>query len=300
VKGAPTATGDWRRHRHASAVLAAALAGLIAALLAMLEPGRAQAQSSPRPSITVATTIAAEAATQAPFPIGVGPPGALPRNSFVRVRGLPPMAALSDGHSIAPGAWAIALGALPNLKITLPAGSIGRSEIVITLVAVDGTVLAEERSVLSIAAARQSEKAQTRPDPPPPASASILRAGAPLQTPPEAAERPRSAPPQTPQAAHKPLAPQEKERAQRLMAKGDEQLALGDVASARLFYERAADAGYAPAAMALAATFDAAELERLKVLGIPADAKAARRWYQRARELGASGAEERLRRLGAK
>lgn len=291
---APTGSGDWRWRRHASALLAAALAGSIATWLAPLAPGRAQAQSSPRPSITVAATIAAEAASQVPFPIGVGPPAALPRNSFVRVRGLPPMAALSDGHSIAPGAWAIALGALPNLKITLPAGASGRSEIVITLVAADGTVLAEQGSVLAVAAARQSEKAEGRRDAPPPASASILRAGTPLQKPPEAAPAPK------PQATPKPVTPQEKERAQRLMAKGDEQLASGDVASARLLYERAADAGHAPAAMALAATFDAVELERLKVVGIPADATAARRWYERARELGATGAEERLRRLGAR
>ena len=83
------------------------------------------------------------------------------------------------------------------------------------------------------------------------------------------------------------------------MDKGDEQLASGDVASARLLYERAADAGHAPAAMALAATFDAAELERLKVRGMAADPRTARHWYERARELGAAGAEERLRRLGA-
>ena len=73
----------------------------------------------------------------------------------------------------------------------------------------------------------------------------------------------------------------------------------GKSTQARLLYERAADAGHAPAAMALAATFDATELERLKVRGIAADPKAARRWYERARELGAADAEERLRRLGA-
>jgi len=30
---------------------------------------------------------------------------AVPRNSFVRVRGLPPTAALTEGYSIAPGSW---------------------------------------------------------------------------------------------------------------------------------------------------------------------------------------------------
>ena len=68
---------------------------------------------------------------------------------------------------------------------------------------------------------------------------------------------------------------------------------------ARLFYERAADAGLAQAAMSLAATFDADELAKLQVRGIQADAKEARRWYERARQLGAAEAEQRLRRLGA-
>ena len=83
----------------------------------------------------------------------------MPRNSFVRVRGLPPMAALSEGHSIAPGSWAVPLAALPDLKIMLPAAPPGRSEIVITLVAVDGSVLAEAKSTLAVAAAAAASRA---------------------------------------------------------------------------------------------------------------------------------------------
>jgi hypothetical protein len=295
VDRALRATGGPRPLRRTCVLRSAALAGSIVAI-ATLIPTHAPAQSASRPSITVAATIAAEGTGPTPLPISVGPSTALPSNSFVRVRGLPPMAGLSDGHSIAPGAWAIAVNALPNLKVTLPAGWNGRTDIVITLVAVDGSVLAEERTVLTTAGGRQQEKAQGRLDPPPPASASIMRAGSPLQPPPPAAERP---PPPPSPGGPKAATPQDKERAQRLMAKGDEQLASGDVASARLLYERAADAGHAPAAMALAATFDESELERLKVRGITADPKAARRWYERARELGAADAEDRLRRLGA-
>ncbi|HSR81613.1 MAG TPA: hypothetical protein VLL28_12625, partial [Hyphomicrobiaceae bacterium] len=66
----------------------------------------------------------------------------------------------------------------------------------------------------------------------------------------------------------------------------------------RLFYERAADAGLAQGAMALAGTFDATELAQLGVRGLQPDPKQARRWYERAQQLGASDAEERLRRIG--
>ena len=37
----------------------------------------------------------------------------------------------------------------------------------------------------------------------------------------------------------------------------------------------------------------------LNVRGIKPDSKLARQWYERARQLGAGGAEERLRQLGA-
>ena len=102
-----------------------------------------------------------------------------------------------------------------------------------------------------------------------------------------------------PSRATQPTTPQDRERALRLVKKGDEQLTEGNVSAARLFYERAADAGLAQGAMALAATFDGAELERLGVRGIQPDVKQARRWYERARQLGANDAEQRLRRIGA-
>lgn len=95
------------------------------------------------------------------------------------------------------------------------------------------------------------------------------------------------------------LTQEERERAVRLVKRGDEQLADGGIAQARLLYERAADAGLALGAMAMAATYDAAELDRLGVLGLKPDREAARRWYERARQLGAVEAEVRLRRLGA-
>jgi TPR repeat protein len=63
----------------------------------------------------------------------------------------------------------------------------------------------------------------------------------------------------------------------------------------------AADAGLAEGALALAATFDPDELARRQVLGgVQPDRAAARRWYERALELGASEAENYLRRLDAR
>lgn len=247
-----------------------------------------------RPTITVAATLPAEPATQAPLTIRIGPPDAIAKGSFIRIRGLPPTIALSDGHSIAPGSWAVPIAALPSLKITLPAGAAGKSEISITLVGSDGSILAEAKSVLVVAASSPPDnRTQNKSEPPP---ISILRAGTPLQPPSETTERTGA---QIPSERLEKLTPEQRERALRLVKRGDEQLAEGGIAQARLLYERAAEAGLAQGAMSMAATYDAAELGRLGVRGLQPDRAAAMRWYERARQLGAADAEQRLRRLGA-
>jgi len=70
----------------------------------------------------------------------------------------------------------------------------------------------------------------------------------------------------------------------RLMARGDEMLTLGDISAARLFYGRAAAAGSAAAARAMGRSFDPDVLNRLGVRGIRPDPEQARQWYQRAEE----------------
>jgi hypothetical protein len=71
-----------------------------------------------------------------------------------------------------------------------------------------------------------------------------------------------------------------------LLARGDSFLHAGDVASARLFYERAADAGDWQAAMRMGATFDPAFLSRagVRTVGDPAKAQS---WYRHALDLDA-------------
>lgn len=85
-----------------------------------------------------------------------------------------------------------------------------------------------------------------------------------------------------------------------LLARGDTLLRSGDIASARLFYERAANAGNGRAALVLGATFDPVFLGRGAVPGVPSDPAEARLWYQRARDLGEADAERRLKSFEAK
>jgi len=71
-----------------------------------------------------------------------------------------------------------------------------------------------------------------------------------------------------------------------LLTRGDTFLHAGDVASARLFYERATDAGDWRAAIRLGATFDPAFLSRagVRTVGDPIEAQS---WYRHALDLGA-------------
>jgi hypothetical protein len=80
-----------------------------------------------------------------------------------------------------------------------------------------------------------------------------------------------------------------------LMRRGDAFFRAGDIVSARLFYERAADAGNGLAALQLGTTFDSVFLGRAGVRGIFADPGQALSWYQRARELGVTEAEGRAK-----
>jgi hypothetical protein len=75
-----------------------------------------------------------------------------------------------------------------------------------------------------------------------------------------------------------------------LLARGDGYLGRGDVTSARLFYERAADAGSGQGAMRLGATFDPSFLGRAGLVGTRSDQARADMWYHRARGLDTAAA----------
>jgi hypothetical protein len=238
------------------------MSALAIALAAAQEPLR----------IRVAPTIVVAADSQAALPIDIGPQDAIPARSFLNLRGLPPRVALTDAHAINPGSWAVPFARLPGLKLVIPAGVSGQSEITISLIAMDGRLLVQTKTTLVI---QGSPASATAEGPPTRAPAAVPDGGVPSST-----------------GRSTRLSAEERQRAMGFFKKGQESLATGNVSAARLFYERAADAGLAEAALALAATFDPDELARQNVLGgVQPDPAAARRWYERAREMGAAEAE---------
>ena len=82
--------------------------------------------------------------------------------------------------------------------------------------------------------------------------------------------------------------------ARRFRAQGLVALAAGDVAAARAFLERAADAGDARALLVLGDAYDPATLTRLGAIGVKGDASRARDYYQRANDAGLAAARQRI------
>jgi len=96
-----------------------------------------------------------------------------------------------------------------------------------------------------------------------------------------------------PQPASQPTETLPPELMTALMKRGDQAVGLGDIAAARLLYQRAADAGSAPASTALAKTFD----PNYAAPGQTPDPARAAEWYSKALALGDPHAGDLLKKL---
>lgn len=112
-----------------------------------------------------------------------------------------------------------------------------------------------------------------------------------------AASTPAIAPRESAGAATTPAARRPPIDTAPLMARGQTFLQQRDIASARLFFQRAVDHGDVAAMTALGQTFDPLELRRLGVLGIKGDPKRAMELYRAAAAAGDATAEQSMTRL---
>ena len=128
------------------------------------------------------------------------------------------------------------------------------------------------------------------PQPPaPPVTVVPKQAAAPPAS--EAAETPRASEQARPAVPTRTLGQAEIDL---LVKQGQQFVAAGDFVTARLVFQRAAEAGNAVAALALGASYDPGVLSSLGVRGIEADVSKARAWYQKAKEFGDPEATRRL------
>jgi len=250
---------EGRRVAWAHGVAAAAFS-----MFTLVEAG--VAEETPR--IKIAGEILAQPESQVALGIQFERSDPPPYSSFIRFQGLPPSVSLTEGFATGPGVWAVPLVALATLKVNVPVGVAGHANFLITLVDMEGAILAEATSALIV------EPGIAPTDQQPAATRAEHKAFS---------YRPAGFPPPTP-----PLTERSDPHVENLLAAGQRHLAHGDIAAARAFFRRAADAGVPAAANLLATTYDPIELQRLKVVGLVGDRNEALKWYERARELGAA------------
>ena len=157
-----------------------------------------------------------------------------------------------------------------------------------------------------------SVRTGTEPATPPPSSQSQSSQAASVRTGPASATLPASpqsrpsqvasiragpapaTPPPSPQSQPSTATRLDAEQIAEFVNRGIDLLKSGDFASARLLFRRAAEAGSANAALMLGATFDPLDLPQFRATGIEPDVAQARRWYEKAAELGSDTASQQL------
>lgn len=250
---------------------------------------RAAAQASAEAlALTVPPNLQLAPGRESVLPVQISPAAVIPRRAILLIRGMPASVVLSEGKLFASGVWGVPAADFGRVTLSVSAGATGRNDLSFSVVSLDGTVLAEGRSTLFIGAtATRIEAAATGP------GDKTLFTAAPPQSIPLPSTQPASAP--------AGLAPQEVDQLRAILNKGDEQMATGNVAAARLLYRHVADKGLAAGALALATSFDAEELSKRNVKGgVQPDPKQAQLWYEKALALGSGEAQDRLQRLGAR
>lgn len=139
----------------------------------------------------------------------------------------------------------------------------------------------------------------------PPVSLALTLPALPMAPPVPAPPRPARVAPLPAAAPAAPPAPAARHVAvsvaelKELMARGEQMLATGDIAAARLFYERAAESGNAAAARQTGKTYDPLFLAEAQARGLRGDPVAAARWYRKASAGGDKEADALMRRLMA-
>ena len=279
----------WRQRGRARA-LALCLSLLGAVFAVSARPAAAQA-----PSIDVAAEIKAVAAVMSPLRIKVSG-GRIPSQAILMVRGVPASVMLYQGRSFSPGVWTVPLASIGALEIVPATAATGQSALTFELTTLDGQILASAHSTLIVTAAVAASgapKETARGD-------TLALTAGPLRgnTDVTGAVRDDTS---THAALTTKLTPEDADRARMIMAKGDEAMEYGKITVARLLYHSAAEKGWAPAALALGATYDSRELQRSKVVGgVQPNAALARTWYEKAMELGSPEAERRLSQLSGR
>jgi hypothetical protein len=190
--------------------------------------------------------------------------------AVVFVEGLAGGSALSVGRPVGTTGWSLAAADLPNASVRPPSDFVGLMDVVLELRRANDTLL-DRKSVRLEWTPQQSV---TGPQ----------------------------------QSMGNPTRQLDRQEVADLTRRGEKFIVIGDLASARLVLQRAAEAGDPRAALMLAATYDPIVLEKVGiqgfapdlVRGFEPDIALARSWYARAKEFGSTEAVRRLQNLSSR
>ena len=222
-------------------------------------PTLSKARSEPRLVVAVQKAFANE-----PLSLGVSVDSAAADESFM-LTGLALGTRLSAGVPVSEASWQLAPRDLNGVYVYAPKDFVGTMNTAIEL-------LSANQRLIESRAARLEWIAKSDSPPTKRIEPGVLNA-----------------------PAVQPMSPEKAA----LMEKGQVLMRSGDIASARLLFQRLANAGIADAALALAATYDPRYLAQHSLIGVVGDETMARSWYQRASELGSVEAGRILARTDA-
>ena len=253
----------------------------------------------PQPQLKRTATLAAQggsALVNDALPLGIHV-GAPPPAAFVAINGLPAGARLTSGRRVA-NEWRVPASEISGVSVIPSDGFVGQVQVTEELRDGDGAALVAGSTRLSWTAPPRAAAPPPAIVPPAARVAAVPPAASPAVPQPVAV-----APPVAPLAASPPpqadfvrnLDPKE---ILVLVKRGQELLASGDILSARLLLQRAAEARDARAALLLGTTYDPALLKQFGANGL-ADVAQARNWYQKARQWGEPDAQRQLEALAA-
>ena len=207
-------------------------------------------------------------------PLGVAIYGTGPRGDVV-IGGYAPGSTFSVGQALGSDLWVLSSSQIDGAVITPPSGFAGAMALLFELRLADGRVVDRKHARLEWSAPPPAVAASLPPAAPPTLGAS-------------------TAAPDTPPAAETSSRTLSAEEIAALLKRGNDMVSHGDLVGARLFFERAAQAGESRAALALASNYDPLVLEHLGERGLAPDITLARFWYEKAKELGSKEAPGRL------
>lgn len=230
-------------------------------------------------TLIVASQVTLNPGAESPLEVRFAPGDVIPPKAVLIIRGVPSGMSLSEGRVFGTGVWVLPAAQITNLKLRAPAEAKG-GLLTIALATPDGVSLAEAQ--IALVPAAPAEPATNA------ASRTISRTDT------TASSNSLDLYP-APGIPSTRLPPEARAELMLLYEKGNENFRLGNILVARQFYLRAAEKGLSEAAFAFAASYDPNELAKIKGSGgVVADAALAKRWYERAMELGFPEAAERL------